>query len=176
MGIGKAARQEKQLLLQHTISGYPISYAWVTKKQREFTIDLDKSQKIVFKTWNKFVRVDLVGAKASDFGRSLGLMGTYGKGIMVARDRTTILNDPEEFGMEWQVQVADVRLFHNPEGPQAPEKCRLPNKSDVRRRLRESILSQEEAQNACSHVDGSDRDLCIFDVMATNDLGVASAY
>jgi len=174
--IGEAAKQEKQLLLQHTLSGYPISYAWVTKKQREFTIDLHRSQKIIFKIWNKFVRVDLVGAKASDFGRSLGLMGTYGKGIMVARDRTTILNDPEEFGMEWQVQVADGHLFRNPEGPQAPEKCRLPNTSAVRRRLRESILSQEEAHKACTHVDGSDRDLCIFDVMATNDLGIAGAY
>jgi hypothetical protein len=37
-----------------------------------------------------------------DFGNSLGLMGTFGEGVMLARDNSTVIDDPNEFGMEWQ--------------------------------------------------------------------------
>jgi len=174
--ITEAVANEKEMLLPHTISGYPINFRWVSTKQREFSVSLDEFQWIVFKTWNSFVRVDMANAKPYDFKGSLGLMGSYGTGVKVARDRTTIINDPNEFGMEWQVLASEPHLFHNREGPQAPEKCTLPTATDARRRLGEQLISQDAAEKACSHVNKSDRDLCVFDVMATNNIDIAAAY
>ena len=88
----------------------------------------------------------------------------------------TVIEDLNEFGQEWQVLSAEPKLFHNLEGPQHPQRCTIPVSKDMRRRLRESSISQEEAETACARVDESNRDLCVFDVLATNDLGVAGAY
>jgi hypothetical protein len=164
------------MLLPFTISGYPITYRRLNSKQHEFTIDLGGNEKIIMKTWNELVRLDITGATSRDFGNSSGLMGTFGNGVHMARDNKSILQDVNKFGQEWQVRVYEPKLFHSVEGPQAPEQCILPSTSSLRRRLGESLITQEEAESACSKVTESDRDLCVFDVMATNDVGVVGAY
>ena len=168
----------QETTLQYTISGYPIKVMQVSSTKREFTIDLGLNQWIVIMTWKDFVRVDIRDAKAVDFENSLGLMGAYTTGAKVARDRTTIMNDdnPNDFGMEWQVLVSEPNLFHDKDGPQAPEQCILPTATDMRRRLRDSLITQQDAEIACSRVNDLDREMCIFDVMATNDLAVVGAY
>jgi hypothetical protein len=162
--------------LEKGISGYPISYHKVNSKQHEFVVDLGGQKSIVIKTFKKFVRVNIVGATKESFGTSGGLLGSFHSGAMVGRDHQTILGDVNVFGQEWQVLPADGILFHNVEGPQAPEKCHIPVASNLRRRLAESKISEEEAKMACARVNPEDFDVCVFDVMATCDKDVIGAY
>jgi hypothetical protein len=104
-------------------------------------------------------------------------MGSFdNKGAKVGRDGVTSYENVIEFGMDWQVPASEAKLFHNEEGPQQPEKCYIPSSSILRRRLAESLVGQAEAELACAGVTREDRDLCVFDVMATNDIDVAGAY
>merc|ERR1711862_902758 len=59
---------------------------------------------------------------------------------------------------------------------QHPTRCEIPTKSSIRRRLAESKITLAEAEQACSGVVQPEFDLCVFDVMATNDKDVAGAY
>ena len=162
--------------LDQGINGFPISHRKVHSKQDEFIVSLGDDKSIVMKTFKKFVRVSIDGATKESFGTSLGLLGSYGSGEMVARDKKTTLGNANEFGQEWQVLPSEGMLFHSVEGPQAPAKCAIPQVSNVRRRLLESKISEEEAEIACARVNAEDFDLCVFDVMATGDNDVVGAY
>jgi hypothetical protein len=163
-------------MLSKTISGYPINFSQLNSKQREFAVALGNGEAVVFKTWNEFVRVDIQGATDADFKGSVGLMGSFPEGIKIGRDGKTVIDDLNEFGLEWQVDATEPKLFHNLEGPQFPERCVIPSAAEMRRRLGESTITQEQAEKACGRVSEADRSLCIFDVMATNDMDVAGAY
>jgi hypothetical protein len=162
--------------LEGGIHGYSISYRKVNSKQHEFVVQLGNDRSIVLKTFKKFVRVNFIGATKGIFGTSHGLLGSYGSGKMIGRDNITVMDDMNEFGQEWQVLPSDGMLFHNVEGPQAPEKCEIPVASNLRRRLAESTVSEETARVACGRVNSEDFDICVFDVMATGDKDVAGAY
>jgi Repulsive guidance molecule (RGM) C-terminus len=72
---------------------------------------------------------------------------------------------------------SDPKLFYSKDRhPQYPEQCLLPSPAakEKRRRLSESI-SQEAAEEACSDWMTEDaKERCIFDVMATGDLSMAT--
>jgi len=158
------------------INGYPISVQKANAKQYEFVVDLGDSTSIILKTFKKFVHVSVNGATKERFGTSLGLLGAYGSGDRIARDRKTLIKDTNSFGQEWQVLPSQPMLFHNVEGPQAPAKCVIPQTNVLRRRLAESNISEEEAKIACARVSLEDFDMCVFDVMATGDKDVVGAY
>merc|ERR1712176_376167 len=145
--------------------------------QREFRVELnDEEEYVLFKTFKDMIMVSLENASADNFGRSLGLLGSFGKGEKKARDNLTIIEDNNEFGQEWQVRSDEDKLFHSLEGPQAPEKCELPSTQSLRRRLGESNLTLDDAKTACSRVRPEDFDICVFDVLATDDSDIAGAY
>ena len=82
---------------------------------------------------------------------------------------------------QWQVRHSEPMLFHEVGGPQYPEDlCEMPDlkaaASRKKRRLGESMLTEEDAAIACSRVAAYDRDACIFDVLATNDKDLAGSY
>ena len=104
-----------------------------------------------------------------------GLLGSFPEGEMIARDGKTIVEDANEFGMEWQVLPSEGMLFHTVGSVPASEKCAMPVKSQ-KRRLGESHISNEEAAAACADVDADDFEACMFDVLATNDKTLAGAY
>jgi hypothetical protein len=158
------------------LSGYPIVHEKLNSKQHQYTVNIGKDEAIVMTTFKKFVRVSIENGTKENFGGSLGLMGSYGAGKMVARDGSAILEDPNAFGQEWQVLPDEDMIFHSAEGPQAPEKCYMPVASSIRRRLGESTISEQEAKFACARVSQEDFDMCVFDVMATGDKDVAGAY
>jgi hypothetical protein len=158
------------------LSGYPIVYKKINSKQHEYTVKIGGAKAIVMTTFKKLVRVSIEGASIESFGSSRGLLGSFGEGKMLARDGSTLLEDTNTFGQEWQVLPSEDMLFHSVEGPQAPEKCFIPLASSLRRRLGESKISEEEAQLACSRVSQEDFDMCVFDVMATGDKDVVGAY
>jgi hypothetical protein len=157
------------------ISDFSISYEKINSYQHRYEVMLTKGS-ILIETFKEMVRVNFHKISSNDFDTSLGLLGSYGKGAKIGRDKVTLIEDVNEFGQMWQVLPSEDMLFHNVEGPQAPEKCMIPDVSSVRRRLSESSISERDAKAACAGVNPSDFDMCVFDVMATNDLDVPGSY
>jgi len=168
--------ENNEITLIATISGYPIYFHQVNNKQRTFVIDLGEEEKIVIGTWNSFVRIQFENAKSKHFEGSVGLMGSFSEGIRLARDNITVLEDFNVFGQEWQVLQSERKLFHTIEGPQHPTKCAIPSSSEMRRSLGESQITLLDAKKACVDVNKDVADLCVFDVMATNDEKAVGAY
>jgi len=165
-----------------SISGYDIKFMQVNEKSRKFIINLGTNQnknnleEIVFKTWNSFVSVSVKNPTMNHFDGSLGLMGSFPAGAMVARDGKTMFDDSDEFGQEWQVLNSEPQLFSQ-RGTVGPnDMCSSPSKVEMRRRLQGSIVTLKEAEIACDSVSKEMNDLCIFDVMATNDKSSSGAY
>lgn len=160
-----------------SVSGFTVILNQINTVKTEFIVYLNDDQKIIMKTFKEMVGVEMVATKGIDFGSSLGLMGTFREGLKMARDKVSILSeDNNKFGQEWQVQPSERMLFHNVEGPQAPEKCEIPKVTTLRRRLDESKISLEQAEIACSRVGREHFNICVFDVMATSDLEVTGVY
>jgi len=159
-----------------TISGHPIYMTRESEKQDEFVIDLGNGEEIVIGTWHSFVRVSFKNAKKENFKDSRGLMGSFPAGVKLARDSSTKVEDVNTFGQEWQVLDSEPNLFHNIKSPQHPLKCEIPSHVEMRRRLGESKITTNQAEKACANVNEAERDLCVFDVMATNDEITAGAY
>ena len=162
------------------LASYPVTYHRLDDKHYVFDIALSDEEHVVLSTFKDLVNVKLVNATRAHFGTSVGLMGDYANGRMLARDGITVLSDPNEFGQEWQVHPArDPMLFQNKDGgPQYPEKCILPNPAEkASRRLGEGSIPHEAAEEACSkHWSDKERqDLCVYDVLAMQDLEVAQA-
>lgn len=67
----------------------------------------------------------------------------------------------------------EPKLFQTNRYPQYPVKCTMPAPKDISsRRLGESI-AESTAEKACAHW-GDQKDQCVFDVLAMNDIEVAS--
>lgn len=165
----ESSTTDLRMTLASTISGFPIHFKQSSSKQREFVIDLGEREKIIFKTWNSFVSVQVHNAKHEDFQNSIGLMGSFPQGTKLARDSTSVIDKLDTFGQEWQVLDSEQNLFHNIAGPQHPARCKIPAYSEMRRRLGESTVTVKQAQKACANVNKDVMDLCVFDVMATSD-------
>jgi len=158
-----------------SISEYPIQYYPTSEKSEKFIVNLGNGEGIVFKTWNSFVSVEIKNPKKDKFMGSVGLMGSFPEGTKIGRENS-IIDDINFFGQEWQVLSGEQNLFHDIEGPQHPQPCEIPSSMEMRRRLAESFVTVEDAENACVEAGMDDKELCIFDVMATNDKSSAGAY
>ena len=157
-----------------TIGGYPVRYRGLNTHQFQFKIFLENDQNIVLKAVKDFMRVDIENPTKETFGSSIGLMGSFEGDQMLARDGVTVLDDPNSFGLEWQVKQTEPMLFHSEELP--VEACVMPGVvEDTRRRL-EGSISYEQAKIACSSVSSNVVEECVNDVMATNDIEMADAY
>jgi len=173
---------KKDASLESGIAGYSITYehlnvGHVDHKQKQYVVTLNSKESILFRTFQDMIRVDVKSTTGESFKDSHGLMGTYGSNSMrLGRDYTTVINDFDEFGKEWQVRAHESSLFHNVEGPQAPAECVMPTLSTNRRRLGELKVSYVDAEIACARLSERDRDMCIFDVLAIDDIDVAGAY
>jgi len=157
------------------ISEYPIEYHRISKNSKMFVVDIGNGEGIVIKTWNSFVSIMIENAKHKNFGGSVGLMGSFPEGLKIGRDNS-IIEDTNAFGQEWQVLFTEQNLFHNIEGPQHPQQCDIPSNIEMRRHLSESLVTVGQAEKACIGADSENMDLCVFDVLATNDQSSAGAY
>ena len=166
-----------------TVGGFPVTMELGKGKymNNRYIIDLDSKypgQKIVLSTWKEFVRVDFVNANSDAFGESVGMLGDFTTGETLSRDGR-VLEDFHEYGDDWQVRPTDNMLFHNVEKPQFPSKCIMPEdpQGERRRRLDESTISYEQAEEACGKLqDPLDRKDCVYDILATQDTTMAGAY
>ncbi|CAB9498267.1 expressed unknown protein [Seminavis robusta] len=79
---------------------------------------------------------------------------------------------------------ANIYLEGRPErAVVAPNKCKLPEfrtkqemKSMIRKRRLAGGLSEDAIERACAHVPEGEREDCIYDVTATQDVGMASVF
>ena len=159
----------------YTVTSPPIEEGKNPRFYQYFQVDLHKDSTILFKFYKKYLTISVDG-HAKDFVNSVGLLGDYRTGNMLSRDGA-VMTDFDQYGFEWQVNPNDAKLFLDARAPQLPyEECRMPTAArPARRRLRTSALF-DEAKAACAHVTGSDGDLCIEDVLATGDVGLASFW
>jgi hypothetical protein len=149
-------------MLASTIGGFNVRFRVISDNVIHYKIFLPDSQLLVIKSVKDMLRIELFNSKPEDFENSVGLLGHYGSGDMVARDRETILEDTDEFGQEWQVR--EPTLFHEVDGPQFPDACTMPDPvaSAERRRLGSSI-SREDAEKACAHARSDEINDCVYD-------------
>jgi len=120
--------------------------------------------------------VEVEHAHKDGFGDSVGLMGTFHGGHLVARDGSTIIEDPVALGMQWQVRDTEPMLFQEAVEPQYPQICRMPAPEAIQpRQLSEMKVTLVQAMKACLHWSVESRESCIYDVMSTNDLAMAQS-
>merc|ERR1711935_137946 len=162
--------------LAATISGYPIYFEKVSGKSKRYSINLGKDDQIVVGAWNSFVYVNFQNATKEHFGDSKGLMGSFPDGLKLGRDSKTIFEDMNAFGQEWQVLSSEPKAFHTYNGQQNSNECYIPSSKEMRHRLEASEVTLIAAKKSCLNVDKETMDLCVFDVMATNDVSTAGAY
>lgn len=160
---------------------YHVQYTHPSPKVHLFEIVLGMDddegiqEKIVIKTFKDMVSVKLEHAGADRFADSVGMMGDFMTGDMMARNGTTVVDDPNLFAAEWQVRSGQS-LFQGVASPQYPDPCELPPTEAVanRRRLSEGV-SSEDAKLACADWPDDMRAGCMYDTMATGDLELAMA-
>ena len=161
----------------YTISNAEIEEGKNAKFYQYFKVDLHEDSSILFKFYKQYLTIAVAG-HAKDFSTSTGLLGDYFTGDMIDREGK-IITDADQWGFEWQVSPDDGKLFLDDRAPQLPfEQCRMPTAArPARRKLRGADMALfETAKAACSHVSGSDFDLCTDDIMATGDVGLASVW
>lgn len=170
------------------LSGYLYRYKQSTRNVRDVFIHLKGSKEIlVMKTFKSFVRVDINWQESENYYNSVGLLGSHAhNGKRLGRDGVFIEN-VNAFGQEWQVRPeVDGALFHTYEDAVVGKKCVMPPEyhegdnitvASLRgRRLGASSLTTEMAEKACNHlVDAADKKACVYDVIATQDLSMASS-
>lgn len=161
------------------LAGFPVI---IKSNKNRIEIDLSKKyagQTIVLSSFKEFVKVDFENASEESFGNSVGMLGDYRSGKTVARDGATVLDNYAELGHEWQVLPSDGKFFREASEPQFPKKCIDPEDAQGkrRRRLAESDISIEQAEAACVRLhDALDRKDCVYDVLATQDMGMVGAF
>eukprot|EP00977_Amphora_coffeiformis_P002861 scaffold538_cov166-Amphora_coffeaeformis.AAC.3 len=158
---------------RYTVRDVTIEQGKDKKFYQYYQVDLHNDSKILFKFYKHFLTIDISG-HANDFSDSVGLLGEYRSGAMFDRDGLEMY-DFTEFGFEWQVQPSDPAIFLDQREPQLPfESCRLPTGArPARRTLRTNQELVKQAEHACSHLSSSDAELCVDDVLMTNDIGIA---
>jgi hypothetical protein len=164
-----------------TLGGFPVIFTKPNSYKRKFVIDLSSKypdQRIIVSTYKEFVRVDFENGTQESFGKTVGLLGEFSTGKTLSRDGTE-LHDFYELGNAWQVLPMEDMLFHDVSDPQFPKKCIEPEdpQGARRRRLEEMTVTTEQAEKACAHLkDPGDRKECVYDIVATQDLGMVGAY
>jgi hypothetical protein len=159
--------------MPNKFAGFPMTYTESSKKRHIVEVDLGHRGKISFREFKDFISVIIEQGSSDNFGDSIGLMGSFDTGSMLARDGETVLDDPSAFGQEWQVLDTEPKIFQTVRAPQHPQVCNLPSPAtEKRRRLGESAVSELDAEKACAHW-GEDKGSCIYDVLATGDLEMA---
>lgn len=159
------------------ISGHFANHTIISEHEHEFYIDLGDDRHFTVKVFKDMVSFSFhLHGSDEEFGETVGLLGHWKTGARLARDGTTVLSDPNEFGQEWQVLDTEPNLFMAVHGPQYPTKCVMPDPVERASRRLEASVSVEDAEMACDHIKQEDiRDMCVFDVISTSDISVAQS-
>merc|ERR1712159_360039 len=104
-----------------TLGGYEVKKHGGKKDngtvKARYLINMKEQGVLEVKVYNEFVSVLIRQVLAEDFQDSVGLMGTFEQGELVGRDLSTVFEDVNEFGFEWQVRDTDSMLFQESRFP-----------------------------------------------------------
>jgi hypothetical protein len=181
-GVNMVEQQAGQTVTEHMMTdAIPITQTRLSEETHVFMIDtsqvsVEGNTKIRVQTYKGWVSIHIEEPQHSDFDDSTGMLGTFPKGKRVGRDGVTEIQDINEYGQEWQILDSEKSLFNAAGSVQHPQKCILPVMAteEARRRLGATEVTEEQAREACASAP-SHMDLCVYDVMATGDLGMAQA-
>lgn len=167
-------------ILEKTIAGHKIRYRVLSDITFQYKIFLNGqsgngAEAVVLRSVKDWMKIDLQHHSKKNFGTSTGILGDYVTGMKMGRDGETLIASSDAFGLEWQVRSDEPMLFHDVDGPQYPEQCKMPTVFQ-RRRLGEQAIGKEAALKACANVAAGDLKDCIFDVMASGDPDMAAVY
>lgn len=171
---GIALDADRDLNADPTFAGYQLSYEKKDKKSHTFTVSFRGENKLTFSSFKDFVNVNVHMSKDL-LKSSVGLMGDINTGSALARDGMTVIEDPNEFGQEWQVQGNEDMLFAVNREPQAPAKCILPAPREERADTQEEALLRQAATKTCHQFAPQNMEACVADVMATGNLEFAKS-
>ena len=155
---------------------FRVEYLEASENEHRFEIDLSRGQTLVLGSFKDMVFVQVEGGSWDWVVTSKGLMGDFQSEDWLARNGTVMSKaDPIGFAEDWQVRDTDPFLFHAVLGPQHPQRCILPADyaSEEARRLAESLVTRESAQEACKHLHFAEK--CVHDVMLTGDYDLAKS-
>ena len=153
---------------------YHIEHEVKDAQTSEYLIRTGGNEFIKAKSFKDLVSVQTGETTAYNFGSSVGMMGDYFQGQMLARDGKTVVENADEFGLEWQVTESDPSLFQTP--TPVTGKCIMPSERASQGRRLGASVSKADAMTACSHVQGDKFELCVLDVVAMGDLDTAKSY
>lgn len=159
---------------------YPLTADHINKKKSVFEIKISEKEFIKVHVHKDMVNVEVSSSQATkaNFGTSVGMMGRYPDGALLARDGTTIIDDHDLFGQEWQVdKTENGDLFQSP-SPYTNQ-CLPPNLVEQdRRRLGQQTISEDAAAAVCEKYasDETKKQMCVFDVIAMDDLEAADVH
>ena len=182
-GVENENLEEGKVYHTH-IAGFLVRYKKLSASFEAFIYLNGPKEVIMLKTFKDFVRVDVDWKESNNYYGATGLLGSYDlNGDRVGRDGKTHVANHDAFGQEWQVNEEDPLLFHTYEGAVlAPNKCIMPTdntekQAQRQRRLAESNLTQDVIERACSHLKSTaEREGCEFDIVATQDISMASVW
>lgn len=162
---------------EHSLAGHRVTKSVEVNNMGRplqiYRVYITDSEWVEVKVFKSFLSVRVIGATNENFMHASGILGDFYTGRMIARDGSTIITDPEEFGQEWQVNNEDGNLFVEAPEQQFPTQCLAPQKKDARKLTHGISLAQANA--ACEHL-SEDIDSCVYDIMATGDIELAGAY
>ena len=159
-----------------SVGGFSL-YNSVNKEYKQvYVVDLNGFD-VQFSFYKNLLSITTHGH--GDLSGAVGILGKYPTGKMVSRSGAE-MSAFVDFAFEWQVHPTDAKLFHEDRSPQLPyERCRMPTEGrPSRRKLRANGALYEQAMTACAatKTDDIDIELCVGDVLATGDVGVADAW
>ena len=75
-------------------------------------------------------------------------MGSFPGGLHYSRDNSTIIDDVNVLGQEWQVLSSEPQMFHNIDGPQHPKACAMPTETETSRKRRLGTATLDQVRSA----------------------------
>jgi len=160
--------------LPKTVGGFPLEVERSDKKTHTYRIIIDPNMKhyIELKSFTFMVGV-AVELPKEDMVGATGLFGSAKRGgAKLGRDGVTLFADVDAFGKEWVVGPEDPALFEA--DPEHPGVCVMP-KNNFMHTKRLGGITIKQAEAACAGM-GLNKAACVTDVMASNDVGMASAF
>jgi hypothetical protein len=150
-------------------------YQSTPKKSGTFTIDHPIERRLTFSGYPSFVSVSFNSSGlVNDFEDNAGLMGSYASGNMYGGDGISVLMELNAFVLEWQVRGTDANQFHDTRPPQYMLTCVKPDQEKQRYALQKSTITMAQAEEACTDWPDDEKEACVLDVLATEDLEMAS--
>lgn len=163
-----------------SLGDFPLHSKRLNPHHGKIRIELGNHNSLTVESYRDFVRVNVGAKDPVQFEGSIGMLGMHPGGQRMARNKTTIIKDVNEFGQEWQVLSTEAKLFHRDGAVRPPMKCLMPNDGQIskhmRRRLGAGAITKEEAAKTCAQVEEAERQECIFDVLATQDKDMALSH